>query len=84
MDPMEMVKKRDRFWNMDRTLDNEGNGYRLCILGDLNGWIRDRTSAGKTGAFGVPGENNNGTKVVEFCAEGGLCVGYTYFKLVWL
>ena len=30
----------DRFWNyMDRTLDSVGNGYRLCILGDLNGWI---------------------------------------------
>ena len=28
---------RDRFWNdMERTLDNVGNGYRLCILGDLN------------------------------------------------
>ena len=33
----EMVKE-ERFWNdMDRTLDSVGNGYRLCILGDLNG-----------------------------------------------
>ena len=31
-------EERGRFWNdMDRTLDNIGNGYRLCILGDLNG-----------------------------------------------
>ena len=31
-------EERDRFWNgMDRTLDSVGNGYRLCILGDLNG-----------------------------------------------
>ena len=31
-------EERDRFWNdMDRTLDNIGNGYRLYILGDLNG-----------------------------------------------
>ena len=31
-------EKRDRFWNdMDRTLENVGNGYRLRILGDLNG-----------------------------------------------
>ena len=34
------VEERDRFWNdMDRTLDSVENGYRLCILGDLNGWI---------------------------------------------
>ena len=40
-------------------LDRAGNGYRLWILGDLIGWIGDRTRSGKTGAFGVPGENDN-------------------------
>ena len=31
-------EERDRFCDdMDRTLDRIGNGYRLCILGDLNG-----------------------------------------------
>ena len=35
-----------------------GNGYRLCILGDLNGWI-DRTRAGITSAFRVLGENDD-------------------------
>ena len=40
-------KERDRFWNdMDRTLDSVGNGYRFCILGDVNGWIGDRIRAG--------------------------------------
>ena len=30
-------EKGDRLWNdMNRTLDSVGNGYRLCILGDLN------------------------------------------------
>ena len=66
------VEEIERFWNyMDRTLDSVGNGY----MGDLNGWIEDRT----TGAFGVPGENK-GRRVVEFCAERGLCAGNTYFK----
>ena len=47
---------RDKFWNnMDTVLDRVGNGYRLCILGDLNGWI--------TGTFGVPGENDKGRRV---------------------
>ena len=65
---------------MDRSLDRVGNGYRLCILGDLNRWIGDRTRPHITGAFGVPGENDNGKKVVDFCAERELCVGNTYFK----
>ena len=65
---------------MNRTLDSVGNGYRLYTLGDLNGWIGDRTRAGITSAFGVPGENDNGRRVVEFCAKKGLCVGNTYFK----
>ena len=31
---------KDRFWNdMDRIADKVGNGYRLCILGDLNRWM---------------------------------------------
>ena len=58
--------------DIDRTLDSVGNGYRLCILGDQNGCIGDRTRAGITGAFGAPGENDNGKRVVEFCAERGL------------
>ena len=44
--------------------------------GDMNGWIGDRVvRAGITGAFGVPGENDNGRRVVGFCAERGLCAG---------
>ena len=35
----EMVKKK-WFWNhMDRTVDSVGSVYRLCLLGDINGWI---------------------------------------------
>ena len=73
--------ERDRFWNdVDRILNGAGNGNRLCILGDLNGLIEYRTSAGITGTFGVPGENDKGRRVVEFRAERGLCIGNTYFK----
>ena len=65
---------------MDRTLDRVGNGYKLCILRDLNGWIRNRTRVCITGAFRVRGENDNVRRVVEFCAERGLRVGNTYLK----
>ena len=36
--------------------------------------------AGITGAFRVPGESDDGRRVVEFCAKRGLYVGDTYFK----
>ena len=35
---------------------------------------------GITDNFGVPGENENWRRVVEFCTERGLCVGNTYSK----
>ena len=74
-------EERERFWNdLNRTLDSVRNEYRLYVLGDLNGWIRDRVRAGITGAFGVPGENDDGRRVVEFCAERGLSVGNKYFE----
>ena len=44
------------------------------ILGDLNGWIGNRTRPDIIDAFGVAGENGNGRKLVEFCVERGLCV----------
>ena len=75
------VEERDRFWdNMDSILDRVGNADRLCILGDLNGWIGDKMRAGITGTFGVSGENDNVRRVMEFCAERGLCVGNAYCK----
>ena len=39
----------------------------------------NRTRTGITGAFGDPGENDNGERVVEFCAERVQYVGNTYF-----
>ena len=66
---------------MDKILDSVGDGYRLCILRNLNGWIGDRTRAGVTSAFGVPGENDNYRRIVDFCEESGLCVGNTYCEM---
>ena len=44
-------EERERFWN---NVERVGNGYRLCMLGDLNGWIGDRVRIDITGAFGFP------------------------------
>ena len=54
-------EERDRFRNdMNMVLDTVGNGYRLCILGNLNGWIGYIVRAGITGAFEVPREKSGG------------------------
>ena len=50
------------------------------MLGDLNGWIRDRMGAGIPGAFVVPRKNDNERRVEEFCGERGLCVSNSYFE----
>ena len=61
-------------------VDRVCNGYKLWILGDLNGWIGDRVRASITGAFRIPGENDNSRRGMEFCAEMGLCGSNTYFE----
>ena len=44
-------EEREKFWNdLDKVLDRVDNGYRLCVLGDLNGWVEDRVRVGITGA----------------------------------
>ena len=43
----------------------------------LDGWVGDRLRVGITGGFGVPGENDNDRRVIDFCAERGLSVSNT-------
>ena len=73
------VEERERFWNdLDRVVDRIGNGHRLGVLGDLNGWVGHRLRLGINGGFGIPRENDNGRRVQAFCTE--LCVSNTYFE----
>ena len=58
-------EERERFGNdLDKTVDRVGNGYRSCMLGDLNRHNGDRVKAGITDAFGVSGENE-GSRAME-------------------
>ena len=65
---------------MGRVVDRVGYEYQLCVLEDLNGWVGGRVKVSMSGAFRVPGENDNGRRVVDFCAERELYVGKTYFE----
>ena len=66
--------------DFDGVVDRVGNGYRLCVLGDPNGWVRDRLRVGISGGFGVRGENYNCRGLIDFCAETGVSLSNTYFK----
>ena len=81
--PTEMeIEERERFWNyLDRVVDRIGNGYRLCVLGGPNGWVVNRFREGITAGFGVSAENDNGRRVIDFCAESGLFVSNNYLEL---
>ena len=50
------------------------------MLGNLNGLVGYRVEVGTTGAFGVPGENDNERRVTDFCTERGLCLDNKYFE----
>ena len=74
------TEERERFWNdLDGIVNRVENEYRLCVVEHLNGCIGYRVRPGITGIYGVLGENENGRRVVEFCAEKGMCVSNTYF-----
>ena len=48
------LEEKERVLNdLDRTVDRVGNGYRLCAMGNLNGWTGDRVRLGITRGFGV-------------------------------
>ena len=38
------AEERERFWNALRLVYRIGNGYRLCVLGDLSGKVGNRAS----------------------------------------
>ena len=58
-----MVKKVTDLVTTRTGLCSVRNGSRLCILENLKEWIGDRKKVGITGAFGVPGKNDNGRRV---------------------
>ena len=45
-----------------QSFDTVGDGYRVCVIGNLNRWVGDsvrKDIANIAGEFAVPGENRN-------------------------
>ena len=65
----EDAEERESFRNdLDRVVDIVE--YR-CVIGNLNGWVGDRVRDGITDGFGVPGENCNRRRGINFYDERG-------------
>ena len=64
-DPTEKnIEEKEKLWSdLERVVDRLDTEYRLYLLGDLNGWVRDRMRLSITSVFGVTGENGNGRRV---------------------
>ena len=66
------VEEMGGFWSaLDRIVDGAANGYTLGLMGYLNGWVGDTVNVSIIDVFGVPEENDNGRRLVDFCAEKG-------------
>ena len=50
-----------------------GNGYRLCILGYVNGWIGDRVKAGITSVLEFKFSRVEVCVVVKYGTSEGEC-----------
>ena len=53
----------------------------MRAAGNLNGWAEDRVTDNITITFGVPGEYENGRRIVDFCTKMEFHVVNKYFNL---
>ena len=65
------AKRRE---DVRKVLDRVGNGYILCGMRDLNGWVGGRVRKDIIGVFRLPDKYVNARKVVDVRADRELCV----------
>ena len=52
----------------------------VCVLGDLNARVGNNIVQGVIGDYGVPGRNENGEWMVDWCMQYEMAVCNTFFK----
>ena len=83
-EPTEDDEEKKIFWNICK--NRVGIGFRLCILGYLNGWTGDGVRPDITGAFGVPAEWWNSVLKGVCVLVTGVCLsrqGWQGVKMEW-
>ena len=74
-------EERDEFWNeLTRCVDGLSARNYVVVLGDLNARVGDGEVEGVVGKYGVPGENENGERLLDMCVEQKLVKGNSFFK----
>ena len=72
---------REDFWrDVEEIYNGIGEAYRRFVIGDLNVWVGNIVVDGIVERYGVPGINDNGRKVIDFCAGMELCIANTFYK----
>ena len=56
------------------------NDEIVCVLGDLNAWVGDRKVQAVIGDCGVPGMNESGEWMFDWCVQHEMTVCNTLFK----
>ena len=52
----------------------------LFIIGDWNAKVGSKETPAVTGKFGLGVQNEAGQRLIEFCQENTLVIGYTLFQ----
>ena len=74
-------EERDEFWNeLAMCVDGLSRRNYVVVLGDLNARVGAGEVEGVVGRYGVPGENENGERLLDMCVEKELVIGNSYFK----
>ena len=52
----------------------------VVVLGDLNARVGNGEVEGVVGKYGVPGENENGERLLDMCVEQELVIGNNFSR----
>ena len=74
-------KIREEFWiNLGLLLESFDSDEIVCVLGDLNARVGHSKIQGVIGDFGVPGMNESGEWMIDWCRQHEMVVCNTLFN----
>ena len=74
-------EEREEFWfDLGELVASFEEDEIVCVLGDLNARVGDSKVDGVIGDFGVPGINESGEWMIDWCVQNEMIVCNTLFK----
>ena len=80
-----MTEECDRFYaDLQDTLNNVSTNEMIIIMGDLNARVgrnqQRKTATTSVGSFTVDAENENGSRLIDFCELNNMIITNTFFN----